>query len=268
MYFGEIFSNSLKYPISDYQKLLIVGVIFVLTSLSAIFLQFGIYNKTLSLIFGLVAFIANILLFGYGLSVIKQGIELEDVIPDFDWVTNFVDGIKYIVVSFVYLLIPTLITTVVAFALGSGPLSKILTQDTITAATSGNSTQLNLVLNSIPKEVWGGLFTAIAVTSIIAIILFVIFGLFLEIGICRLAKYDSIGEAFSFGQIWSDLKEIGIFKVLGFIIVLSIICSLIGIVIGVVSAIPFVGALVATLVVRPFMLLFSNRAVGLLYSEI
>ena len=102
----------------------------------------------------------------------------------------------------------------------------------------------------------------------IAIILFVIFGLFLEIGICRLAKYDSMGEAFSFGQIWSDLKEIGIFKVLGFIIVLSIICSLIGIVIGVVSAIPFVGALVATLVVRPFMLLFSNRAVGLLYSEI
>lgn len=268
MQFGEIFSNSLKYPISDYTKLLIVGVVCVLTSLSAIFVQFGIYNRTLSLIFGIIALVANILLLGYGLSVMKHGIEMDDVIPDFDWATNFVDGLKYILVSIVYLLVPTLVTTVVAFALGSGPLSKILTQDTLAAAASGNSTQLNLVLNSIPQEAWSGLFTAIAVSSIVAIILFVIFGLFLEIGICRLAKYGSIGEAFSFGQIWSDLKEIGILKVLGFIIVVSVICSLIGLVIGFVSIIPFVGVIVATLVLRPFMLLFSNRAMGLLYSEI
>ena len=49
-----------------------------------------------------------------------------------------------------------------------------------------------------------------------AIILFVIFGIFLEIGICRLAKYGSFGEAFRFGQILDDVKQIGIVKILLF----------------------------------------------------
>lgn len=269
MEFGEIFGNAFKYPTLDYQKLLIVGVVYVFTVLTSLFLQFGIYNGTLSLIFGIISLVANIILLGYGLSVVKHGIELEDTIPDFDWATNIVDGIKYIVVTFVYLIIPTIITFVVGFALGAGPLVTIFSKETMNSLSNANtSSQVTQAFSSVPQEAWTGLILAISVTMAVAIILFVIFGLFLEIGICRLAKYGNLGEAFSFGQIWEDLKEIGILKVLGFLIVLSIIASIIGVVIGFISAIPFIGVIVGALVGKSFLLLFSNRAVGLLYSEV
>jgi hypothetical protein len=268
MEFGEIFSNALKYPLSDFQKLLIVGAVFLLSSLTSVLAQFGFYNMTLSLIWNIVSIVITILLIGYGLSVLKTGIDLEDEIPDFDWAKNLVDGIKCVVVSFLYFLIPAIVTGIVAFALGYGPLTKILTQENLAAFASGNSTQVNAVMGSIPPEVWSGLGTAILVTVAVGILLFIIFGIFAEIGVCRLAKYDSLGEAFSFGKIWGDIKEIGILKVLGFLIVLSILASIIGVVVGFISSIPFLGVIIGCLVGNSFLLLFSNRAVGLLYSEI
>lgn len=269
MDFGEIFSNALKYPTLDYQKLLIVGAVYILTILTVLFLQFGIYNGTLSLVFGIISLLVNILLLGYGLSVLRHGIELDDVIPDFDWVTNFIDGIKYIVVTFVYLIVPTVVTFIVGIALGAGPLVTIFSKQTMDSLTNANtSSQVTQAFSSVPQEAWTGLITAISITTAVAIILFVIFGIFLEIGICRLAKYGSFGEAFRFGQILDDLKQIGIVKILLFFIVLSILASIIGFVIGFISLIPFIGVIVGSLVGRSFLLLFSNRAVGLLYSEV
>ena len=131
-----------------------------------------------------------------------------------------------------------------------------------------NATQANLVMQSIPQEAWNGLFTALAITGIIAIILFVIFGLFAEIAVCRLAKYDSFGEAFNFKEIYADLREIGILKVIGFIIVLAIIVFIIGLIIALITAIPYVGIIIACLVGNSFILLFSDRALGLLYSQV
>lgn len=268
MEFGEIFSNALKYPISDFKKLLIVGVVFLLSSLTSLLAQFGFRNATFSLIWAIVSIVISILLVGYGLSVLKIGIDLEDEIPGFDWAKNLVDGIKCVVVSFVYFIIPAIVTSAVAFALGFGPLTKIFTQENLVVFASGNSTQVNALMASIPPEVWSGLGTAILATTAVGILLFIIFGIFAEIGVCRLAKYDSLGEAFRFGEIWGDIKEIGILKVLGFLIVLSIIASIIGVVIGLISIIPILGIIIGSLVGSSFLLLFSNRAVGLLYSEI
>ena len=269
MQFGEIFSDSLKYPLSDYAKWLIVGVIVLICGLDRVLIQFGIFNSTLNLILHIVSLLASILLLGYGLSVIKNGIELNEGLPDFDWTKNFVDGIKYAIVTFVYYIIPAIITTIVAFITGYGPLSKILTESNLQKfmALNGTVTQAD-ILNIVPEEVWASLFTAIAITAIVALILFIIFAIFQYIAVCRLAKYESLGEAFSFKEVYSDIREIGILKILGFIIVAFIISSIIGAVFSLVAAIPFVGIIIAPVVGYSFIALFNDRALGLLYSDV
>ena len=115
MEFGEIFKDALKYPISDYKALLIVGVLFLISSLVLVLAQFGVSDSTFSMVWAIVALLVSILLMGYALSVMKNGIELDDEIPAFDWVKNFVDGLKVLVVNIIYMIIPTIICGIIGF---------------------------------------------------------------------------------------------------------------------------------------------------------
>ena len=117
-------------------------------------------------------------------------------------------------------------------------------------------------------DIWNSLFTAFAVTAVIAIILFIIFAVFEYIAVCRLSKYDSLGEAFAIGEIYSDIREIGFLKIIGFLIIAVIISAILGMIFAFVSAIPYVGVFITSLVGYPFILLFNYRALGLLYLDI
>ena len=269
MEIGEIFGDAFKYPISDFQKMLIVGVLYVICNLGSIFKQIGFYNSSIYFILSIVGFIISFILFGYGLSIIKASIDLDDIIPELDLKKNLVDGIKYFVVIFVYYIIPTIITIVIGLVLGAGPFLSVFSEKTmagINAATT--SDQIRQVLSSVPQEAWVSLFAVMAIVSIIAIILFIIFGTFAQIAVCRLAKYEKLGEAFSVGEIWEDLKEIGFFKVLAVVILSALICTVIHMVLGILGIIPIIGVIIICLIASSFTLLFSNRVLGLLYSEI
>lgn len=61
-----------------------------------------------------------------------------------------------------------------------------------------------------------------AVTFIIAVVLSIVFMLFANIGMARLAKYDDIFEAVNLSKVFKDLKKIGIAKSIGWLIVLMI----------------------------------------------
>ncbi|WP_407414554.1 DUF4013 domain-containing protein [Methanobrevibacter sp.] len=265
MEFGEIFSNALKYPVSDYQKLLMVGLVFIVASLPAVLALFGFYNSTFSTIWSIVSLIISILFLGYGLSVIRQSIDLNDEIPAFDWANNLVDGIKSFVVSFVYYLVPAIIVSIISI-ISLGSAFSTLPKSAIDAM--GNATTTNAFINAIPPQTWAALGYGLAVVAIVAIILFIIFGLFQTVATCRLAKYGSLGEAFAFGEVYGDIKKIGILKLLGFLIVLAIIASVIGAVIGLLALIPFIGIIIGYLIGNSFILLFANRAIGLLYSDV
>ena len=269
MQLGDIFSDALKYPLSNYNNWLMVGVLCLICSLAAIVAQFGMYSSTLACALGVLGLLAIIVLLGYNLTVIKNGIESNPEIPDFDWVKNFVDGIKYIVVAFVYFIIPAIISTIIAILTGYGPLSKILTQSNLDkfAALNGTVTQSD-ILNIVPADVWNSLFTSIAVTAIIALILFIIFAIFQYIAICRLSKYGNFGEAFNFKEIYADIKKISILKIIAFLVISFVISSVIGIILGFIAIIPFIGLIIAALFGHSFIILFNGRSLGLLYSEV
>lgn len=268
MDFGEIFTNSLKYPISNPQMLLIVGVVVLIAGLNGVLPQLGVHNLSLSFILLIVSVLVYFILFGYSIIVIKRGIEVDDEIPAFDWVKNFVDGIKVFVISFVYMIIPLIIISILGVVSLGPALSRIfqVISDQMTAANV--TTVTDAAVQAVPPELWSGFFSGLAVVSIVALILFIIFGIFSNIAICRFAKYEELGQAFKLGEIWSDIKEIGIIKIIVFLIVLCVFMAIISVISGFITLIPYIGAILSTLLCGSYMVLFGNRALGLLYSEI
>lgn len=92
---GEIVSDSIKYPTSDWKKVLILGLLFLIS-----FLIIPIF-----------------LVMGYGFRALKASIAGADDLPEFDeWGEMFIDGLKVFVVQFVYFLIPALIIIIGSWA--------------------------------------------------------------------------------------------------------------------------------------------------------
>ena len=88
---GEITSNALKYPLTDFKKVLILGIITILSSL----------------------IIPGFLLLGYFFKTIKCSMENTSELPEFSqWTSMFVDGLKIFVVLFVYSFIPGILILV------------------------------------------------------------------------------------------------------------------------------------------------------------
>ena len=166
-----------------------------------------------------------------------------------------IPGSALLVVQIVYYIIPAIITLIIGWITGTfsavfnivNYVGQDLTNTTINATTAANS---------VPAEYWSALFTGLLITAIIGMILFIIFGLLLNIAMCRLAKYDDIGEALNFKEVIGDIQEIGIARYIGWYILL-----------GLVASIPYIGILISFLVCTPFIALFGSRALGALYSD-
>lgn len=85
---GEITSNALKYPLTNFKKVLILGILTVLSSL----------------------IIPGFLVLGYVFKIIKSTLEDSSELPEFNnWTSMFVDGLKVFGVLFIYTFIPSII---------------------------------------------------------------------------------------------------------------------------------------------------------------
>ncbi|HMK54968.1 MAG TPA: DUF4013 domain-containing protein [Methanobacteriaceae archaeon] len=85
---GDLLSDATRYPLSDWKKLIILGLLFILSIL----------------------IIPGFLALGYVFRVLKASIAGSDELPDFDqWGEMFLDGFKVFVVQIAYFLIPGLV---------------------------------------------------------------------------------------------------------------------------------------------------------------
>lgn len=236
MSLSEIITDSIKYPFSDITNFLIVGIIALLSALANIFTIWKITNA-LYFIGIVVSVIFSLIFMGYALGIIQRTLEYSDELPMLDPVNNFIDGIKVLVIGIVYLFIPVVISLVLAIITGA----------------------IGAGLNNVGASV--------VVAGIIAIIVFIAFGIFEIIAIARFAKTKEFGDAFNFGEIIEDMKSIGIAKVIAFLIISIIIMLIAALIAGLFVIIPFVGILIADLLLGAFVALFFYRGIGLLYLE-
>ena len=238
MEIGEIISDAIRYPLNHTKSLLIYIVMMFIIVLIAIFTGVGLVagqetNQLLASgiigIIGLILIIIIALLVdGYGLDIVKLGIDKSDAAPEIDIGRQVIAGLKYLIVGIVYFIIPLIVM---------GLLSSI-------------------------NETLG---------LIVGLILFIIFGLALIMGECRLANTGSLGEALNIGAAINDLKSIGIFKVLVVIIIVGIIALILNLIAGLFGGMGDIGSFISAIlsaIVGAYTFFFGNRATGLLYSDL
>ncbi|MDR0912258.1 MAG: DUF4013 domain-containing protein [Methanobrevibacter sp.] len=268
----ELFKDALTYPIQDWTKFFVLGVFFVVVSLSQILSPFRIVsNPIVNIICFILFVVVGLILLGYLLSVIKETIsDPSAIIPNFDFVKNFISGIKVIIVAIIYMIIPVLITVILVAITGVfaflSPLMVLYTQDSLMMAPA----------------LIGGAVVSIAIVAIIALIVFVIFGLLGIIGLAVLAETDSIGKAVNFVKVFKKIGEIGwanyilfliVFVVIAIVISLisSMILKIFGIICGFAGpfafVVIFIGIFIVTLIFDTFSNVFHSRAIGLIYNE-
>ena len=216
---------------------------------------------------------------GFEIDVIKEGINQSNEIPDIDFVNQFVKGIKNLVTSIVYFIIPAIILIILGFIMNVPQEAMQLVNYMKTNMVNVNGTAVsNTTATAIPDP---NLFlTHIGILAIIAIIFLIIFGIFYAIGKCRLAKDDSLKSSLNIPEVINDLKEISIGKFIATFFVMLIVVFLVGIlitfVLGIISTlialvIPSLAyvfiILIECLIITPYLNLFSAQTLGLLYSD-
>ena len=223
---GEIVSDSVMYPSSDWKKVLIMGLLAIISFL-----------------------IVPIFLFmGYGFRALKSSMAGSEELPDFDeWGEMFIDGLKVFVVEFVYFLIPSIILFIGLW----GTISAIMF-----ASTTGDASALAGLSMGL-----------VGITTIIAIILYIVLGLIATIGLANMAYNNSeLGAAFRFGEIMEIISQIGWVDYIIWFVVMIIISAVGGLIAGILNIIPIIGTLIAALIVYPYINLVVYRALALLYA--
>lgn len=106
------------------------------------------------------------------------------------------------------------------------------------------------------------------ITTILGIILFIIFGVAEYMAECRLANTDDLGYALSVGSAIGDASRIGIIKILLVVIIISIIEGIIQVIVNALLGFnPYVAGIIGG-ILAVYFLFFAARATGLLYSEV
>lgn len=236
MEIGEIISDALHYPLGHVKELgIYIGIMFIMA------LIFGLTIGSISVlsadavaaagaigILGIVLIlIIGLLVAGYGLDIVKFGIERSDDAPSIDIGSQVVMGIKFLIVSFIYVLIPSIVMAILGAI-----------NDTL------------------------GL--------IVGFILFIIFGLALYMGVCRLAKTGSLGDALNIPEAVQDIMSIGIIKLLAVLIIVGLIGVILNGIANLFTNLGTIGIIISailTALVGAYIFFFQNRAIGLLYGD-
>ena len=243
MEIGDIISKSFKYPLNNGTQFMKVAVLYLLLIVPVFFsvLMIIFANSSAILVSAIITIICYLIfaliIGGYFLSVMKEGISSSNLMPEFDFSKNIVDSIKVWVLGLLFSLIPGIII---------GILLLIVTK----FASS--------------ETVFGG----IICIAFIALILEIIFCMFLSISLLRLANYDSLSEALNFSAIKEDLRAIGIGNLIVLLVVLGIISGAILFITGFLIFIPIVGTIIYIMFIVPYTYLAVCYGLGLMYSEI
>ena len=248
---GAIVSDAIKYPISDWKKIIMLGIIIVISSISSLAIAAGTTNGAVIMGLGIIGFLVGLLVSGYILRIIKASLTGVSEIPDFDsWLDMFIDGIKVLIVGIVYS-IPAILIIVISVA--------------ATAVSLGTSELSN------PSAAVGLLMGA-GIGGIIAFLYLLIIIPIIAMAIANMAYNDSIGAAFQFSEILNKIGSIGWGNLIIWYIVMIVLYFVMAIIGGIISGIlgiisPIIGSVVLFLFIMPYIYMFVARSVGLEYNS-
>ena len=227
---GNVMTDSLKYPSSNWKKVLILGVMILFSFL----------------------IIPLFIVLGYFVRVLKASLAGLEDLPEFDeWVDMIVDGIKVLLVGIVYSL-PAIVIMAVSMIAIWGSLSSITAMQ-----STGMSPTTAL-----------GMFTGIGfIGMIVAILYLLIITPILYVAIANMAYNEELGSAFRFSEIFGLISQIGWVDLIVWYVVVILIGFVVSFIGGIIGIIPIIGGIIAALTVYPYYNIFLSRAIAWLYAS-
>ena len=260
----KLFKDALVYPIKESKKLIMLGIFFIVMSIFNILPLFGIeLNKyvatdILNIISSILLLVIILIISGYTLSITRKTINNpEGNVPEFEWVKNIIDGIKYLVLTIVYYIVPVIITLIVLYTLGA---FDFISQLVNTYLVYGS---INPMLESIAS----GNDPKIVIVLIVALVLYIIFSLLFLIAKAVLAETRSLTTAVNMIYVFKKIGKIKWRNYIIWIILFVAISTLFDVLIENIAIIPFIGIIIGLLILNPYIEMFSARALGLLYNK-
>ena len=124
MELGEIITDALTYPLQNIKALVIYIILGIILGLAVGGTVAGVVagsqaNNALAVIGSgiigiIVALVLGFFISGYQLDITKYGIERSSAGPEIDFVRQFINGIKLFVVTIVYMIVPIIISAILA----------------------------------------------------------------------------------------------------------------------------------------------------------
>ena len=270
----EIIKDALVFPSTDLRTFFIFVLLTIFASVfgtvGILLYILGVLNAEFFLWGGLAAIVAMLIgwvMSGYSISVIKSGIELEDEVPEFVWWDNFITGFNGFIVSIVYFIIPAFLVAIVGYMTNiTGNIMAVAAEISSQAVNVYTGASASIATDAL-SQAFAGLAVSLATTLTAAVVLFVIFSFLQTMAEARLANTDSLCEALNVFEAAKDIGRIGVVKVIAVILLVIIVSAVINMVLSAIfSHVPILSIL--SVFVSPYLVLFAQRAVGLLYSDI
>ena len=271
-----IIKNAFVFPSKNMKSL---GIFIILSLVTGILTLVGVATSILGhlgsgdlIVLGgiclIVSGLVELVKSGYQISIIKSGINFDNSAPNFVWWDNFNTGFDNLIVSIVYFVIPAFIVLIVGYITNIYGKILMVAQECFVQLFNvlimGAST--DLAINSISGSLLS-LVISLSITITVALILFVIFSFFQIMAEARLANTGDLKEALNIFEAAKDISRIGVKKVIAVIILVILITAIINSILTVIfSYVPILAIL--SIIVTPYLLFFTKRAVGLLYSDI
>ena len=173
--------------------------------------------------------IINFFFLGYVLENIRAVLKRKDMPAWEDWGKKFVDGLKYFAAGIVYMIIPLILIAYGTYK----TIKPILYGGTITSILSAGT------------------------TTLIGLLLALVFGYFFAAAIIRMAEKDRLGAAFELGEIAKKALTVNYFLYWLIAVIIG------GIITAILKFIPVIGGIIAAY----YVTMFSTTFIALGYQK-
>lgn len=273
----DVVKEGLKYPFNDGKKVLTFGIIFLLSSLVSLAMEYLVYDNmrilanaapietvqgaisaippssfALIVLSWIITFVLMVFCSGYIYDVIKYGIEGKFELPDFKDIKGlFIKGLRSFVVGLVYSILPMIL-----FFLG--------------------------IMLTVNEAVGSSVNMIGAIILIIAIFFAIFVALVQVMALCNMVDKDEFAAAFRFKEILALIKNLGwgryigilLFAVIAVMIIsvffsflFTAIASAIGILVGSAFILSLIYLILNAVLINPYVSIAISRIYGSIYKE-
>ncbi|MGB9978045.1 DUF4013 domain-containing protein [Methanobacterium sp.] len=273
----EIVKDSVSYPLSDWKKILMLGIIIVISGIAGVAVSLNTTNIYLISLLVVIGFLVGFLVNGYMFRIIKSSLDGKSGLPEFNnWIDMCINGLKVFIAFIIYLMPVILIISLFV---------PVFFHSTLTLESMG-LTPLDLLINSLNSVTIPGIFSFIGILDYLSLVtpegmlafiigmlyLFIITPMLL-VAIANMAYYEGeFRSAFRFSEILDEIRIIGRFNLIKwylttgilFLILFTIISTCIVYIFNL-ADLSVIGGVLISLIITPYFYMYFARSVALYY---